>query len=666
MDSNSNLSASIIIQNKNNVWISDHMVTHCHNCQSEFGYFLRKHHCRNCGNIFCYSCAKRHIIIPKFITDRPDAADYWNISYYVSSLKGEKERVCNKCYNEIIEKTRAYEKIIKIFDHPVPIDRIKELSESDTDIKNHYFDHLRNIQYYLPNHVYSTIDVRLLKINAPYLSKHSKYLVHLIKSIDWNAATSEDLELIMGVLNSDKIRSCNEIYCTRTCQEQLSCDDCVNILYCSSVNKIPNELISYLFNIIRITPEQIILCHLPFFVSIIKNNNNNKILQEYLFDLLNSSEKIIYHTYWFLSNERENANITELININSFIELYDPSKIKIMYQEYIFFASLIANLSDPKRYLINVFDRCKPISLPYEPSIKLIGVDLENITIKSSYTKPVLIPFVTTEGIIKLLFKKESIMNDVTVLNLMILSDIILNENLNNNFGVVVYPIMPITINAGMIEIIDDAETVHAIFNKKKTILQFIVERNEDRLISEVLDKYMHSLVCYTLHSYFIGLGDRHLQNIMITDNGSIFHIDFGFILGTDAYPLTSTEIKLNSEMLDVIGGSNGVRYRIYLDLCSKGVVLLRKYFNMFFILLAQNTQFKKKQIEKFIMTKFQPRQTDNTVITELMAVIKQSNNAYSQYIRDFLHYHNQEKTIQNGMNTAIKVALGTIKNLTN
>jgi hypothetical protein len=117
--------------------------------------------------------------------------------------------------------------------------------------------------------------------------------------------------------------------------------------------------------------------------------------------------------------------------------------------------------------------------------------------------------------------------------------------------------------------------------------------------------------------------------------------------------------------MLDVIGGSNGDRYRIYLDICSKGIIILRKYFSMFFILLAQIPRFKIKHVEKFIMAKFQPRQTDNTLITELLTVIKKSNNNYSQYIRDFLHYHNQEKTFQNSINEVIKTAISTIKRIT-
>ena len=213
-----------------------------------------------------------------------------------------------------------------------------------------------------------------------------------------------------------------------------------------------------------------------------------------------------------------------------------------------------------------------------------------------------------------------------------------------------------------MIQIIDNAETVYSIGNKKKTIFQYICEKNEDKIIGDIMNKYLYSLVSYTLHSYFIGLGDRHLQNIMISHDGTIFHIDFGFILGTDAVPLGSTEIKLNYDMLEVIGGNDSVRYKQYLDICSHGVIVLRKYFNLFFILLAQNVKFKERHIQRFIMSRFQPRQSDTAVIAELMTVIEKSNNSYSALVRDFLHYHTQEKTVQHGIGKVFKTAYTVVK----
>jgi len=680
------LSASTAIINKNNIWIPDDMVTHCTMCRARFGFFLRKHHCRACGQIFCAKCCYKFTDIPNFIKDRPEPEDYWNPSHYIPNyllnyipgLKGESERVCNTCFSTIENKKIAYERITQILNNPVDIVKIMELPDSQIDVKNHYCEYFRNIQYYLPNHTYCDIDKNFLSVNAHYFSGHSKYLVHLIKSIDWDNYTdlhqkNAVTERIISIINGEKIINCPELLCTRTCATQMSLDDCVNILY--STNKdLPEALIDYLFELINLSPDDVIICHMTFFVTMVKNHSNNPIICKHLYHLLSRSIKIIYHAYWFLNNALENANLQQIANINAFLDLYDPKLRKSMFQTYSFYVGLIKNLDDPVRYLSINFNNHKPICLPYEPSKKLVEVDLENIVSKSSSTHPIVIPFKIREfddngepidnmpTDIKLLFKKESIMNDVTVLNLMILSDFILSENLGVNFPTVIYSAMPLTANSGMIQIIEQAKTIHEITKEGKSIFQYIVAKNEECCGKDILDRYMYSLVSYTLHSYFFGLGDRHLQNIMITDDGIIFHIDFGFILGKDAHFLSATNIKLNSNMLDVIGGSGGDRYKKYLELATNGVLILRKYFNTFFILLTQETNCSIKHVEKFVLSRFQPRQSDKEIEQELVSIIDQSCDTYKEYIRDFLHHHHQEKLL----NKAFRTIFGTIGRLGN
>ncbi len=93
----------------------------------------------------------------------------------------------------------------------------------------------------------------------------------------------------------------------------------------------PNQLLIYLFEIILNTPEIVILCHLTFFIRLVKKNNSNKILINYLFRLLNKTIKLQYHTYWFLNNETENSSTIEINNIKKFIDLFDKEIINIMH-----------------------------------------------------------------------------------------------------------------------------------------------------------------------------------------------------------------------------------------------------------------------------------------------------------------------------------------------
>eukprot|EP00461_Guttulinopsis_vulgaris_P001736 UN01736 len=76
--------------------------------------------------------------------------------------------------------------------------------------------------------------------------------------------------------------------------------------------------------------------------------------------------------------------------------------------------------------------------------------------------------------------------------------------------------------------------------------------------------------------TFIIGIGDRHLENILINNKSQLFHIDFGFIFGKDPKPLPPS-MKISKEMIDAIGGEMGLGYKLFQTYCCIAYNILRK-----------------------------------------------------------------------------------------
>lgn len=57
--------------------------------------------------------------------------------------------------------------------------------------------------------------------------------------------------------------------------------------------------------------------------------------------------------------------------------------------------------------------------------------------------------------------------------------------------------------------------------------------------------------------TYILAVGDRHLENLMVTKNGNLFHLDFGFILGKNPRMKNAwvPPIRINKPMVMGMGG---------------------------------------------------------------------------------------------------------------
>lgn len=180
-------------------------------------------------------------------------------------------------------------------------------------------------------------------------------------------------------------------------------------------------------------------------------------------------------------------------------------------------------LADPKNELLT-FD--PPLPLPLDPSVSIVGCYPEEAMVFKSSLFPLLIHFKTSDGKkYPIIFKTgDDLRQDQLVIQIISLMDKLLQKE-NLDLKLSPYRILATSTTAGAVQFIGSMSLAAASAKYRGSILAYMKANNPDDkadlgVRKEVMDTFVKSCAGYCVITYLLGVGDRHLDNLLIAPDG--------------------------------------------------------------------------------------------------------------------------------------------------
>jgi len=228
------------------------------------------------------------------------------------------------------------------------------------------------------------------------------------------------------------------------------------------------------------------------------------------------------------------------------------------------------------------FTSFPPLPLPLDPSVSICGIVASKATLFKSSLMPARITFVNSDGeeYVAIFKNGDDLRQDQLILQIISLMDQLLRRE-NLDLRLTPYRVLATSSKHGFVQFVN-AAGIADILSAEGSILNFFRKYNPCEsgpygVTADCMDTYVKSCAGYCVITYLLGVGDRHLDNLMLTKSGKLVHIDFGYILGRDPKPLPPP-MKLSKEMIEGFGGVTSEHYQEFRKECYTAFLYLRRH----------------------------------------------------------------------------------------
>jgi len=300
------------------------------------------------------------------------------------------------------------------------------------------------------------------------------------------------------------------------------------------------------------------------------------------------------------------------------------------------------------------------VPMPLDPKVRLCGLVPGTASMFASAVYPCVIEFleydeedaVGGKRTHKIMFKSgDDLRQDQLIMQLISLMDRLLKK-VNLDLKLLTYGILAVGQNDGLMEFVRSSMPISAVLKTyNNSIADYLRHHRPDKagpyeIAASALDTFVKSCAGYCVITYILGIGDRHLDNIMINTSGQMFHIDFGFIFGQDPKPMPPP-FRFTRQMADAMGGEDSEHYARFKTFCCQSYNWLRKSANLILNLLSlmgdagiQDIS-KRSELSKVLLKveeKFRLDLTDEQAEQFFLALINESLHSLAPRIMEVAH----------------------------
>lgn len=304
---------------------------------------------------------------------------------------------------------------------------------------------------------------------------------------------------------------------------------------------------------------------------------------------------------------------------------------------------------------------CEGLTAPLltRPEQRVIELHVGKLQIIDSATRPTVLPCSCASGEMhELIHKRDALQKDALVMGAISIMKGILQQD-GIEAPLTLYRILPTSYTDGFIEVVQGSKTLYSLQQEgslKDALHQCAASTGSS--LDKVQQRFMRSCAAYCVVTYLLGIGDRHLDNLMLSTSGALFHIDFSFVLGQDPKPLMPP-MRLSKEMVDAMGGEMSQTHCDFHMVCEQMFLCLRRRPSLFATLLLalvpdQETgssvdcmsawEFTADDLHREVIHRFMPGLSDPEAATEFRQRVEASAAfCLAEEMNDMLrHYRRQ------------------------